>query len=645
MDDPIQVGRYEVQKVVGKGAMGVVYLAYDPQIGRRVALKTIRPAEGARPEEIEESRTRFLREARAAGKLLHPNIVTIFDVFEDRGILYIAMEYAEGTLLDHYCRRRNLLPYDQVVELSSQALLALEYAHQAGIVHRDIKPGNLMVMAGQTLKVMDFGLARESGAHLTHSGTVIGTPHYMSPEQVQGHALDGRSDLFSMGVVLYELVTGERPFQGDTISTVIYRVLNENPPPPRTVNPKVPESLSAVIRRALSKQPGDRFPSAAAFRQALLHPEEPDPVQTWINLERPAEALPPSPTHPDAPLLPPIPPGQRRSKQHSLSRKYGRFTLLALLVVAGGYVGITRYAEYTGRSGQVIAPPPSQEILPVALEVATVPAGAALFLDGTPVDAVTLAPNDAMVHTVEARLGCLSAKTEVTGASTKGKIQLALQPGPGSFPVTSAPPGAKISLDGKDTGLVTPAVVRLEDCRPFQLTISREGYDPAEVAVDPQKQAKVDAALTSLASRGTLKVLYPSGILQIYEGDRLLGTSGQVLSLPAGDYTIRVVDPVLRGVREEAVKVTSGDAGELKVPAFARGQVFLYGKPTNDGKVTVDGTRFDDLPLIGTSSLAVGSHDFLVVSPTGRKVVFTWTIRPGEQTRVVDFSTGRVETP
>jgi serine/threonine-protein kinase len=645
MDDPVQVGRYEVQKVVGKGAMGVVYLAYDPQIGRRVALKTIRPAEGARPEEIEESRTRFLREARAAGKLLHPNIVTIFDVFEDRGVLYIAMEYAEGILLDHFCRRRNLLPLNQVIDLSSQALLALEYAHQAEIVHRDIKPGNLMVMAGQTLKVMDFGLARESGAHLTHSGTVIGTPHYMSPEQVQGHALDGRSDLFSMGVVLYELVTGERPFQGDSISTVIYRVLNEDPPPPRAVNPKVPESLSAVIRKALSKRPEDRFPTAAAFRQALLNPQDPDPVQTWINLERPAEVLPPSPATMDPPLLPPIPPDQRTAKQHSLSRKYGRFTLLALLIVAGGYLGLTRYQEYTGRAGQPITPPPSQEILPVALDVETVPPGAALFLDGTPVDAVTLAPNDSRVHTVEARLGCLSARTEVTGASTKGKIKLALRPAPGFLAVTSAPPGARISLDGKDTGLVTPAQIPLEDCRPFQLTLSREGYDPAEVAVDPQKQGTVDAPLTSLESHGTLKVLYPSGILQIYDGDRLLGTSGKALSLPAGDYDLKVVDPVLRGVREEAVKVTSGDEGVLKVPAFARGQVFLYGKPTNDGKVTVDGTRFDDLPLTGTSSLAVGPHEFLVVSPEGRKVFFAWTIRPGEQTRVVDFSTGRVETP
>ena len=196
-----------------------------------------------------------------------------------------------------------------------------------------------------------------------------------------------------------------------------------------------------------------------------------------------------------------------------------------------------------------------------------------------------------------------------------------------------------------DTGLLTPARIRRQDCQSFNLTLLLEGYDPAEFAVNPQKQTKVDASLTSLASHGTLKVLYPSGILQVYEGDRLLGTSGKALSLPARDYTMRVVDPALRGFREEAVKVTSGAAGVLKVPVFSTGQVFLYGKPTNDGKVTVDGTRFDDLPLNGTSSLALGPHEFVVVSPEGRKIAFAWTIKPGAQTRVVDFASGRVETP
>jgi len=644
MDEPVRIGRYQVQKVLGKGAMGVVYLAFDPQIGRPVALKTVRPTEGARPEEVAESQARFLREARAAGKLLHPNIVTLFDVFEERGTLYIAMEYLEGVPLDHFCSRSHLLPIEQGVQLSAQALSALDYAHRAGIVHRDIKPGNLMVVDGQTLKVMDFGLARDSGASLTHSGTVIGTPHYMSPEQIQGLDLDGRADLFAMGVVLYEVVTGERPFEGDTIPTVIYRVLHEEPPPARAVNPRVPEPLSLAIRKALSKRPEDRFPTAAAFRDALLHPQEPDPLQTWMSLERPGEPAPSVPATHDAPFLPPIPAGQRGAQRHTLSRKYTRFAVLALLIAAGGYIGISRYADYSGGKA-AIAPPPSQEILPVALEVTTTPPGAALFLDGVAVDVVTLAPNDARSHVVEARLGCLSARSRVTGVSTKAKLQMTLQAGPYEFAVTSDPPGAKVSLDGTETGLATPARIPRQDCQPFSVGLSLPGYDPSEFSVDPSKQAGVQAVLTAVASHGSLKVHYPSGILQVFEGDRLLGTSGQVLSLPAGDHTLRLVDQRLRGVREEAVKVTSGADGVLKVSAFSTGQVFLYGKPANDGRVMVDGTRFEDLPLNGTASLAVGPHQFLVVSPEGRRVGFSWSIKPGEQTRVVDFASGRVETP
>ena len=640
--EPVQVGRYQVQKVLGKGAMGVVYLAFDPKIGRPVALKTVRPSEEARPDEIEESRARFLREAQAAGKLLYPNIVTIFDVFEDRDTLYIAMEYVEGILLDAYCIRRNLLPLDQVIGLGAQALAALDYANRAGIVHRDIKPGNLMVVEGQTLKVMDFGLARESGANLTHSGTVIGTPHYMSPEQVEGKALDGRSDLFSMGVVLYELVTGERPFQGDTISTVIYRVMHDDPPDPRTLNPKIPGTLSRTIMKALAKRPSDRFPTAAAMRHALLHPEEEDPADAWVGFERAPTVGPPSA---DTAFLPPIPESARVAKRHTLSRKYGRFAILALLLVAGGWLGMNRYMDYTGMHTAPITPPPSQEVLPVAVAVVTTPPGASLYLDGSPVDAVTLLPTDQREHTVAARLGCLVAKARVTGASTKETLHLTLHPGLYEFSVTSDPPGARVSIDGIDTGRVTPANIPRDTCTPFTVALGLPGHDPFEASVDPQKTGKLDARLTSEASHGTLRVQYPSGILQVYEGERLLGTSGKPLSLPPGEHVLRVLDRVLRGEREETVTLQTGATTALKVPPFATGQVFLYGKPANEGKVSVDGAYLEELPLNGTTPLALGPHQFLVVGPGGKRVAFAWVIKGGEQTRVVDFSAGRVETP
>ena len=212
---PEQLGRYRIVKELGRGAMGRVFLAHDPEIDRSVAVKTIQIFSALPEHERAEARERFLREARSAGKLMHPGIVTLFDVGETEGLLYLAMEYVEGTTLDHFCVAENLLPVRSVVELVAGAADALDYAHHAGIVHRDIKPANLMRSGEQSVKIMDFGLALPAAGSLTQESVLRGTPSYMSPEQIRGATLDGRSDLFSLGVVLYELLTGERPFAGD----------------------------------------------------------------------------------------------------------------------------------------------------------------------------------------------------------------------------------------------------------------------------------------------------------------------------------------------------------------------------------------------------------------------------------------------
>lgn len=565
--------------------------------------------------------------------------MTIFDVFEDHGTLYIAMEYVEGVLLDTYCTRKNLLPVDQVLHLVDQALVALDYAHRNGIVHRDIKPGNLMVVEGQTLKVMDFGLARQSDAHLTHSGTVIGTPHYMSPEQIQGKMLDGRSDLFSVGVVLYELVTGERPFQGDNISTVVYRVVHYTPPPVRELNARLSESLNLIVQKAMAKEPEKRFLSAQAFREALHSYADGDVEATWTEESRPAP-----PAH-DA-LLPPPPSTGVVKQKHHFSKKAVWGAVGAALLVVGAFLGWTYFGgQLTGRGQNGVVTPLSQEQLPRPVEVVTNPPGAKLFLDGQPVEAVTLAPGDSTMHSVEARLGCLSAKAQVSGAQKRDKLQLTLQPGPFELPVGSEPPGAAIFLDDRDTGLKTPARLPRADCQPFNLTLRLEGYAPFSAAFDPTKANDIKASLTKEAPAGSLRVVGASGILHVYEGTRLLGSSGQVFSLPAGEYTLRLVDPALRGTREEKVTVEAGVTRTVHVPAFETGTVFLYAKPANDGKVMVDGAYLEELPLNGTTPLAVGRHQFQVVGPSGKRVTFSWVIKAGDRTRLVDFDTGKVESP
>ncbi|MBP7814476.1 MAG: serine/threonine protein kinase, partial [Thermoanaerobaculia bacterium] len=225
-----QLGRYRIVRPLGAGAMGEVYLAEDPQIERQLAIKTVRIEEG-RPAEVAERRQRLLREARATGRLLHPHIVTLFDAGEDRGVFFLAFEFVEGADLAQRLEDGPPLTLGQALALIRQAAEGLDYAHRQGIVHRDIKPSNLMLTRAGELKIADFGIAKLVGqqTELTMTGSVVGSPHYLSPEQIRGEELDGRSDLFSLGVVLYELLTHQRPFRGETLTTLVYQILHQEP--------------------------------------------------------------------------------------------------------------------------------------------------------------------------------------------------------------------------------------------------------------------------------------------------------------------------------------------------------------------------------------------------------------------------------
>ncbi|MCI4397871.1 MAG: serine/threonine protein kinase [Acidobacteria bacterium] len=639
MGDEQQVGRYQIIKELGKGAMGVVYLAQDPQIGRKVAVKTIKPKEGARPEEVAEGKARFLREAQAAGKLLHPNIVTIFDVFEDRGTMYIVMEYVEGILLDHFCVKSRLMKLETALSLVCQGLSALDYAHRHGIVHRDIKPGNMMVVNGESLKVMDFGLAKEADAHLTQTGMVIGTPHYMSPEQIQGKLLDGRSDLFSMGVVLYELVTGERPFRGEALSTIIYKILHETPIAPRQLNPDLPEALSRIIQKALSKNPEDRFLTGQAFIEALTHYSEMDLGQSMVG-----SLYTPTPTQE---VLPPPPSGIRRIRRAS-RRSYRKYLIGASVAALAAAVSVGGWLFFAKSSGRSEPPRPSvpayQEKMPRPIGVTTQPAGAQLYLDGKAVAAITLMPGDASPHKVEARLGCLYASGEVRNTPSQKDLRLTLEPRPPfAFHVESSPSGASVAVDGRDTGLKTPADIQRNDCSPFTVALSMDGRETFEQKIDPSKDGSLKAEMAAAKPRGTLRLEAASATIKFYLGDRLLGASGQEVQLPEGPQAIRVVDSRVRGERTEKITIEAGRAARLKAEPFDTGRVFLHGKPVDDGKVFVDGAYLGDLPLVGDAPLAVGQHQFRVEDRSGHVVSFGWNVRDGEQTKVVNFETRKVE--
>ncbi len=258
------LGRYRIERRLGAGAMGEVFLAEDPQIGRRLALKTVKVEEG-KPQEIEERKRRLLREARAAGKLLHPNVVTLFDAGEDQGTLYLAFEFVEGMDLADRVAAGPSLTLADALAIVRQAAEALDYAHRQGVIHRDIKPSNLMITSDGRVKVADFGIAKlmDQTSDLTMTGSVVGSPHYLSPEQIRGDELDGRTDIFSLGVLLYEILCNRRPFEADTLTTLVYRILNQDPESIVLRRPDLGPRLERLVRRMLHKEREQRFGSAA----------------------------------------------------------------------------------------------------------------------------------------------------------------------------------------------------------------------------------------------------------------------------------------------------------------------------------------------------------------------------------------------
>jgi CHASE2 domain-containing sensor protein/predicted Ser/Thr protein kinase len=264
------LGRYQVEKELGKGAMGVVYLGRDPKIGRVVAIKTMALSQEFEGEELTDARERFFREAETAGRLQHQNIVTIFDAGEEHDLAYIAMEFLKGRDLVDFCKNGNLLPIPRVLTIVARVAEALAYAHRQNVVHRDIKPANIMYeIDSDTVKVTDFGIARITDSSKTKTGLVLGTPSFMSPEQIAGKKVDGRSDLYSLGVMLYQMLTGVLPFRGDSMAELMYKIANEEAPDIRIVRNEISDRLAQVVARALAKRSDARYQDGDEFAADL----------------------------------------------------------------------------------------------------------------------------------------------------------------------------------------------------------------------------------------------------------------------------------------------------------------------------------------------------------------------------------------
>jgi serine/threonine-protein kinase len=264
-----RIGRYEILGELGRGAMGVVYRAQDPVIGRTVAIKTIRLSEIPDPDELQQLRERLFREARSAGILSHPHIVTIYDIGEEGETAYIAMEFINGSTLERVMSSKGTIDRDGFLTVLHQTASALDYAHSKGIIHRDIKPANIMINEAGAAKIADFGVAKILSQQVTRADMVLGTPSYMSPEQIEAKSIDGRSDQFGLAVITYQLLTGEKPFTGETLPTLLFKIVREDPRPLHQINASLGPDVNQVLSRALAKNRDARFPQCQEFVEAL----------------------------------------------------------------------------------------------------------------------------------------------------------------------------------------------------------------------------------------------------------------------------------------------------------------------------------------------------------------------------------------
>jgi len=555
------IGRYQIKGELGRGAMGVVYLAIDPAIGRPLAIKTIRIRDIHNPAQQQKLRERLFREARSAGVLSHPNIVTIYDTDEDDGVAYIAMALVNGPSLDKALSGSVSIPGPQMLHVLRQSASALDYAHSRGVIHRDVKPGNIMIDEDGSVRITDFGIAKfVAPGDTTETRTVTGTPGYMSPEQVQGRALDGRSDQFSLAVIAYEMLTGERPFQGEHLSTIVYRIVAEEPSEVHRINPTLTPQIDLVLRKALSKRPDGRFITCAAFVGALemacaesrgWKPIIPGAAQsmptTAIQRPRPAVQVSAPQQSPGRQLAPSavragqlVPPPSRSRVWPVLAGVFVAAGLCAVFAWEAGLLpGLSTFgsstesaaqAKYKNKQSGTPAAPPDDPAAP----------------------ATTPAPDTPKPSPLPGPVTDLSNRAPPTSSPQSGTPDAALNPATTAATqpvrpraqdiwVTTNPPGAKVSLDDNPAGTCLSPCMLHGTAGIHHLTYSLAGYKTEYREIHVGETA-IDAPLISLAMpSGTLLLTTtPAGATILIDGKAVPGVTPAQITLAPGGHSVTV---------------------------------------------------------------------------------------------------------
>jgi serine/threonine-protein kinase len=464
---PDTIGKYDLRQILGKGAMGTVFEGYDPIIGRRLAIKTVQIPDPEDPD-VQAGLARFKREAQVAGRLSHPNIVGVFDYGETPDCAYIVMEFVDGATLKQLLDRNERFELKEIVRLMRALLAGLQYAHERGVVHRDIKPANVMLTTAGEIKIADFGIARVESSSLTQVGTMMGTPSYMSPEQFMGQTVDARSDIYSAGVLLYQLLTGEKPFDGG-LTAVMHKVLNSEPPPPSVLSVTISEQFDSLVQKAMAKHPASRFASAAEFAAALQ-----DAYEQKLQTGNFSQVCPAG----EATLVIPRPPlaaanGAGASLRDASFDARPRLAArrLPLLAMAAGAIAVIVAGSIFFYSRLAHAPAPAVAAAsPTALPAPAKPALA-------PPPAAAAAQTDPSLQPIFGTLNCtmigatdIGGKFRLTGIVGSGAPQAIFLATLNSLPAGTAPESSVQTFDGRFCSA-------LDVIRPYNVYLSKPGTE------------------------------------------------------------------------------------------------------------------------------------------------------------------------
>ena len=574
------IGRYQITRELGRGAMGVVYLAVDPTIGRNVAIKTIRLGEVTDEEERAKLRERLFREARSAGILSHPGIVTIYDMEEHNNVAFIAMEFVDGPTLDQLLSKREPLAPERLMSILRQTGAALDYAHAKGIVHRDIKPANIMIASDGAIKITDFGIAKvTTSQQYTQTGTILGTPNYMSPEQVQGLAVTGRADQFSLAVIAFEMLTGDRPFTGEHLTTVVYKIVAEEPPPVQRLNPTLGPQIDNALRRGLAKKPEARYTSCIEFINGL--DAACANTQGWKNLPRGGNMSLPTVISEAPARTTRFSPGS--TTEEVVARRSSRWKWVlpfaAALVVALGLIGLIalQFGTDLGTTKSATPAPPTQTASsPPPAETPATPAveekkpspmesaPAAKSPDESAQKPQETSPVEEDKKPAEAEVKPPDqAPPQVPPERPKATARPAK--GPQDVVITSEPPGATAVLDGNAAvSCKTPCILSVLPGH-HSVSINQPGYqqERREIAIIDSPVDVPRVTLRTLA--GTLMISSdPPGASITLNGQSTSKVTPSQFNLPPGTYNVRLEKNGLQ--KSISVDIKNGETTFQKIP-------------------------------------------------------------------------------